>query len=74
MSENVVRQAHGALEAHELIKVRFLDGFEERPRDGAEALAEATGSAVAGRIGRTALLYRRREEKPEIELPRGDGA
>ena len=74
LADNVVRQAARALEAHELIKVRFLEGFADRPKDGAETLAAATGSEVAGSIGRTALLYRRREEKPEIELPPGDGA
>ena len=65
----VVRQTGEALEAHELIKVRFVDGFEMVPDDGAAALANATGAAVAGRVGRTALLYRRRDDEPEIELP-----
>ena len=39
--------------------------------DAAASIAEATGAAVAGRIGRTALLYRPRDEDPEIELPAG---
>ena len=74
VNENVIRQADEALEAHELIKVRFGDGFGQTANDGARDLAGPTGSAVAGRVGRTALLYRRRKEKPEIELPPADGS
>jgi RNA-binding protein len=69
LGRGVVRQTDDALEAHELIKVRFADGFDRTPDEGAAALALATGATVAGRVGRTALLYRRREEEPEIELP-----
>jgi RNA-binding protein YhbY len=40
-----------------------------KAREGAAALARASGSAVAGVLGHTALLYRPREEDPEIRLP-----
>lgn len=59
-----------ALEAHELIKVRFGQGFEDDLDAAAGRLAAAVGAAVAGRIGRTALLYRPRPDDPEIRLPR----
>ena len=36
----------------------------------AEQLAARTGAQVAQVLGRTALLYRPRKEKPEIELPK----
>jgi len=35
----------------------------------AEKLAAAAGAQVAATIGKTAILYRAREEKPKIKLP-----
>jgi len=72
LTDNLVRQADDALEARELIKVRFGAGFEEDRDVAAAVLAERTRAAVAGTIGRTALLYRPRQEDPEIRLPRAE--
>ncbi|MEZ4463214.1 MAG: YhbY family RNA-binding protein [bacterium] len=58
-----------ALERHELIK---LSVARDAPVERAEAvnwLARETGSHVAQLLGRTALLYRRRAQDPEVELP-----
>ncbi len=67
VTDAVVRQAGEALEHHELIKVRVS---EENDRHGAgEELAQKCGAELAQVLGRTLLLYRRRKEKPEIELP-----
>lgn len=69
MSEAVANEARLSLEAHELIKVRIdADGAAPR-RELAEELASATEAEIAGIIGKTAILYRRREEKPKIKLP-----
>jgi RNA-binding protein len=72
ITEAVIEQTKQALEAHELIKVRFGDGYEDKARPGAIRLAEATDSSVAGVIGHTALLYRPRDEDPDIKLPAPD--
>jgi RNA-binding protein len=65
----VVEETRKSLQAHELIKVRIdYDDSAER-RALAEALAEATGAEIAGMIGKLAILYRAREEKPRIKLP-----
>ncbi|KAB2969138.1 MAG: ribosome assembly RNA-binding protein YhbY [Thermoanaerobaculia bacterium] len=50
-------QVGRALDAHELIKVRFLAGKEEKHLLVAE-LAAATGAAEAGVVGHVAILYR----------------
>jgi len=70
ISDEVVAQVDRALEAHELIKVRFLEGRSESVELLAE-LVDRTGSAVAGRIGHVAILYRPRldPEKRSIRLP-----
>ena len=69
VSDAVLAETDRALEAHELIKVRIA-GMERDERNGALAvLAERTGSEMVGRIGHTALLYRRNPKKTRIALP-----
>jgi RNA-binding protein len=65
----VIAETQKSLHAHELIKVRIdVDGGSER-RAFAEQLAAETGAQLAGTIGKIAILYRARDEEPEIELP-----
>ena len=65
----VVAETQRALHDHELIKVR-MTGAERDVRDAAlQSLAEATESALVGRIGHVATLYRSRETLPKIILP-----
>ena len=66
VSDSVVAETKQSLASHELIKVR-IDG--ENREALAETLATATGAEIAGVIGKTAILYRAREDKPKIELP-----
>jgi RNA-binding protein len=69
VSEAVVRQADGQLEAHELVKVRVGDNAPQDRHATAAELARRTGADVAQVLGRTALLYRRRAKEPTIVLP-----
>ena len=69
VSEALVQQTDGQLEAHELIKIKIGENAPEDRHASAEALAEKTGSQVAQVLGRTALLYRPRQKNPAIELP-----
>ena len=62
----VVKQVRSALEAHELIKVRFAEGIDAR--DLSDDLATRSGAELAQVIGRVAVLYRRRKKDPTIEL------
>lgn len=69
LSESVVAETKKALESHELIKVRIeIDEGEER-RATAAQLAEATDAHLAGTVGKIAILYRERDEKPKIKVP-----
>lgn len=70
VTDAVVRQADEQLEAHELIKVKISENAPEERQDAAETLAEKTGAQLAQVLGRTALLYRRRKQKPAITLPK----
>ena len=69
-SEAVVAETKKSLDAHELIKVRIDADESDRRLELADKLATATDAQVAGMIGKTAILYRRREEKPKITLPK----
>ena len=69
VSEALVQQTDGQLEAHELIKIKIGENAPEDRHASAEALAEKTRSQVAQVLGRTALLYRPRQKNPAIELP-----
>jgi RNA-binding protein len=71
VSDAVVRQADAQLESHELIKVRVGDNAPEDRHATAAVLAERTHAHLAQVLGRTALLYRRRQEEPGIVLPAG---
>jgi RNA-binding protein len=70
VSEAVVAETKKSLAAHELIKVR-IDGDDGGARKAlAETLAGAADAQIAGMIGKTLILYRPRDEEPEIKLPR----
>jgi RNA-binding protein len=57
LSDGLVAALDVALRDHELVKVEITREREEREQL-ADELAVRTGSAVAGRIGRMAILYR----------------
>jgi RNA-binding protein len=67
VTPGVIAAADQALYDHELIKVKIADGPEDR-HQAAERLAQQTGAEVAQLLGRTALLFRQREEDSKIEL------
>jgi RNA-binding protein len=69
VTDNVVAETRKSLDSHELIKVRIEVDEGAQRRDIATRLAEATDAQVAGTIGKVAILYRERDEDPEIKLP-----
>jgi RNA-binding protein len=66
----VINEAKKSLEAHELIKVRIEADDAETCASIADELARAADAALAGTIGKLAILYRARDEKPKIKLPK----
>ncbi len=70
ISESLVAELDGALEHHELIKVKIgADDREARDAIIAE-LTRRTGAALVQRIGHTAVLYRPSKDHRQIVLPR----
>ena len=69
VTEAVVTETKKSLDAHELIKVRIEADDSAAREELAQKLAVAADAHVAATIGKTAILYRAREEKPKIKLP-----
>lgn len=69
VTDAVVAKIAVELNNHELIKVKVHDG-EDDVHTLAPTLAERSKSEVVQIIGKIALLYKRRKDKPEIVLPR----
>ena len=69
VTDALVGQVAAQLEALELVKVRVSENAPEDRHDTAEALAQRTNAHLAQVLGRTALLYRARKERPGIVLP-----
>ena len=70
LTEAVVAQANAQLDVHELIKVKVSESSPLARHEAAERLASATHSELAQVLGRTFLLYRRREKNSQITLPK----
>jgi RNA-binding protein len=66
ISDGVLSAAGQALLDHELIKIKLGEGVESR-HEAALQLAGGTGSEVAQVLGRTVLLFKRREEDSKFE-------
>jgi RNA-binding protein len=69
VSDPVIEETKKSLSSHELIKVRVDADDSAARKELAAKLAAATDSQIAGMIGKTLILYRERDEDPEIELP-----
>ena len=65
----IVAETGRSIESHELIKVRIESDDAAERRDIATRLAAETSSELAATIGKLAILYRAREEKPKIKVP-----
>lgn len=70
LTEGVTAAASAALEDHELIKVKIGEHVDEDRHDLGLALSVDTNAELVQVLGRTFLLYRAREEEPEIQLPK----
>jgi len=71
VTDAVVGEVDGALEHHELIKVRVSAGDREVRDTMIDELAARTDAALVQRIGNIAVLYRQSRDKRQIVLPRG---
>lgn len=68
-SQGFIGAMEQALLDHELIKMKFIDGKEQK-RDLAPEIASKTGAVLVGLVGNVALYYRPNPKKKNaIKLP-----
>jgi RNA-binding protein len=72
MTERFIEGVNQALDAHELIKVKF-NSFKEEKKTLAKEIEEKTQSEMVGMVGNIAIFYREHhnEEKRKIRFPEG---
>jgi putative YhbY family RNA-binding protein len=63
----VVKEIDRALTAHELIKVRILDGNREVREAIGDAICAQTDAAPVQRVGKVMVLWRPTEEKKKSD-------
>lgn len=68
IGEGVIGAVGRALVDHELIKVKVLESAPVDRREAGALLSAATGSHVAGALGRIVILYRMHDTTPTIAL------
>ena len=71
ISSTLVEEVSGALENHELIKVKVAAEDREARDALIDDLVRRTDSSLVQRIGHTAVLYRPSQDHRQIVLPRG---
>jgi RNA-binding protein len=69
LTDAVVIAIDGALQTHELVKVKITGNDEVKAADLAPQLEQRTRSSIAQVIGKTVVLYRGRKKEPGIVLP-----
>lgn len=68
-SAAVTKELDGALQAHELVKVKARVGDRDERDAILDQLAQDTASTLVQRIGNVGVFYRARKDKPRIILP-----
>jgi RNA-binding protein len=69
VSDGLITELDQTLEHHELVKVKLRVGDRDARNHAIETMIEKTRASLVARIGNTAVLYRRRNKNPGIELP-----
>jgi RNA-binding protein len=70
ITTTVAKELHGALEHHELVKVKVRAGDRDARDAAVTKLAEKTSATLISRVGNIATLYRPRKKDPKIVLPK----
>jgi RNA-binding protein len=69
-TEAVVKELNGALDIHELVKVKLSGGDKDERQAQVDFLVDGTRSEKIHQIGHVVVLFRRNADEPKIALPR----
>jgi len=67
LSDAVVQEIDRALTAHELIKVKILDGDRDKREAIGNAICAQTDAAPVQRVGKVMVLWRPKPEKEDAD-------
>jgi RNA-binding protein len=70
LTDAVITAIEGALQIHELIKIKVTGNDEASADELAPEIEQRTRSSIAQVIGKTVILYRGRKKDPVIVLPK----
>ena len=62
ITEGVIKETDGALQAHELIKVQIQGEDRDARLQGAQGLADQLNAELVHHIGKVYILYRQRQD------------
>lgn len=65
----LLAEVEGAVDHHELIKIRVRAGDREQRDAAIERIIAASQASLVSRVGNVAAIYRPRKKKPRIVLP-----
>lgn len=68
LTKNVCKEVNAALDAHELIKMKFLESATKVSKGITECICTELGCEIVETKGRTVTIFRRNETKPRIEI------
>lgn len=68
LTDAVTKELDGALDHHELVKVKLSESEKEKRNLQLEKLCTSVQATCVQSIGHTATLFRRNQKKPVIEL------
>lgn len=70
LTPNVLDTVDRALDAHELIKIKFFD-FQDQKQELTQTIVDETGGELIGLVGNIAIVYRAQSdpERRTITLP-----
>jgi RNA-binding protein len=66
----VIKELDGALNQHELVKVKLSAADAAERKAQLETLVQGTQAQSVQQIGHVAVLFRRNADEPKIALPR----
>ena len=68
ITDGLIKELDGALEHHELIKVKVRVGDRDARDEMIEALVDKSDAILVSRVGNIAALYRPNKKKPKLTL------
>jgi len=68
INENVIKSLEDLFRRREIVKVKMLQNSEDEINDISKKLAEGAGAEIVHIMGKTIVLYKENEKKPDVSI------